>query len=145
MAVTCKWYGSAILKAFNKEIDAGSDTIKVMLTTSTYVPNQDTDDYQNDVTNEVAGAGYAAGGGTLVNCNVTFDAATNEVRFVADDLVWAASTITARNAVIYDSTPGVAASNPLIIYIDFGADVTSTADNFTLDFASGIVAKLTLD
>jgi hypothetical protein len=144
MAVTCKWFGSAIPKAFNKEIDAGSDAIYIMLTTVDYAVDQDTHDYQNDVTNEVVGAGYDAGGKLLANVNVTFDAASNEVRFLADDAVWAASTITARKAVIYDATPGAAASNPLIIYIDFGADVASTADNFTVDFDGGIVAKLTL-
>jgi len=34
MAVTAKWYGQALLKALNKEIDFDTDVIKVMLCTS---------------------------------------------------------------------------------------------------------------
>ena len=34
MAVTNKFYGKVFEKAFNKEIDFNSDTIKVMLVTS---------------------------------------------------------------------------------------------------------------
>jgi len=43
------------------EIDFGDDTIKVMLSTESYVPDQDTHEFRDDVTNEVAGTGYTAG------------------------------------------------------------------------------------
>ncbi len=51
-------YGNALKAAFNKEIDFDSDTIKVMLLTSSYTPNQDSHDYLDDVvSNEVSGTG----------------------------------------------------------------------------------------
>jgi hypothetical protein len=54
-------------------------------------------------------------------------------------VTWAASTITARYAVVADTTPGTAATNPLICYVDFGADVTSSGGNFTITWdADGI-------
>src|SRR5262245_25836462 len=46
-------------------VDFLSDTIKVMLTTNSYVPNLDTHEMKSDVTNEVTGTAYVAGGVTL--------------------------------------------------------------------------------
>ncbi len=107
------------------------------LATSSYTPNQNTHDYFNDITNEVTGTGYTAGGATLGTKTVTQSTTTHT--FDAADTVWTTSTITARYAIIYDSTPGTAATNPLIAYVDFGADVSSTAGDFTIAWnASGI-------
>lgn len=139
MAVTALLYGSFPAKLANKEIDWDSDTIKVALATSTYTPAQDTHDYFNDITNEVTGTGYTAGGATLASKTVTYTSGTNTQAFDAADTSWASSTITARYAIIYDSTPGTAATNPLIGYVDFGADVSSTAAAFTIAWdAAGI-------
>jgi hypothetical protein len=140
MSVTAKLYGSVTAKMANKEIDFDSDSIKVALCTSAYTPNQDTDDYFNDITNEVTGTGYTAGGQALSNKSVAYTSGTNTQAFKADPTVWTTSTITARYAVIYDATPGTAATNPLIGYVDFGADVTSTAGSFTItwDATNGV-------
>jgi hypothetical protein len=55
--------------------------------------------------------------------------------------VWTSSTITARYAVVYDSTPGTDATRPLICYIDFGADVISSGGSFTIAWdAAGIIS-----
>jgi len=73
MAVTAKVYNLAITSLANKEIDWGSDTIKVSLHTSSYTPSQTTHDYQSDLTNEVAnGNGYATGGATLASKTEAF-------------------------------------------------------------------------
>jgi hypothetical protein len=85
-------------------IDWDTDTIKVALTTSTYTPDQDTHDFFNDVTNEITGTGYSAGGATLTSPTVTYDTATNQVRLDAADTTWTTSTLTARYAVVYKST-----------------------------------------
>lgn len=139
MAVTALLYGSFPAKLANKEIDWDSDTIKVALATSTYTPNQDTHDYFNDITNEVTGTGYTAGGATLGSKTVNYTSGTNTQAFDAADTSWTTSTITARYAIIYDATPGTAATNPLIGYVDFGADVSSTAGTFTITWdAAGI-------
>lgn len=74
MAVTAYWFGNAFLKVFNKEMDWDTDTFKLMLTTSAYTPAQ-AHDYKNDVTNEVTGTGYTAGGATLASKTITYTAA----------------------------------------------------------------------
>jgi len=135
-----KLYGQLIAKAFNKEVDFDSDTIKVMLTTSSYTPNQDTHVYKSDVTNEVSGTGYTAGGQALTSKTVTYDSATNTVILDAADTVWASSTITARYAVIYDDAGASDSTKVLLGYVDFGSDQSSTSGNFTLTWdATGII------
>lgn len=57
----------------------------------------------------------------------------------ADDVTWASSTITARYAVIYKDT-GVATTSPLIGFVDFGQDESSSNGNFTIQWsANGIL------
>lgn len=117
-----------------------TDTIKMMLVTSAYVPNQDTHTKRSDVTNEVVGAGYTAGGVALGNKTVVQNNTTNAADFDADDIVLPGATITARGAVLYKSRGGVATADELIGYLDFGSDIISTAGNFTITFsASGII------
>lgn len=139
MAVTALLYGGFLQSLASKEINLNTDSIKVMLCTATYVPNQDTHRYKSSVTNEVVGTGYTATGAALTAVAVTYTAATNVLMFDAADTSWAASTITARYAVIYDATPATDATRPLIGYVDFGADVSSTAAAFTITWdAAGI-------
>lgn len=132
-------YGSLIAKAFNKEVDWDSDTIKVALVTSSYTPNQDTHDYWDDVSaNEASGTGYTAGGATLGSKTLNYTSGSNLWTFDAADVSWTSSTITARYAVIYDST-GTSSTSPLIAYVDFGSDQSSSAGTFTIAWnASGI-------
>jgi len=142
MAVTAFLYGSVFAKLANKEIDLDTDTVKVALCTSAYTPAQDTHDYFNDITNEVTGTGYTAGGATLASKTVTYTAGTNTFTFDAADTSWASSTITARYAVVYVST-GTAATSPLICYIDFGADVVSSGAAFTITWDAAGIFTLT--
>lgn len=140
MAVSAKIYGLFLKSLGNKEIDLDSDTLKVMLCTSSYSVNQDTHQYKSDVTNEVSGTGYSAGGATLGSVTVTYAGAGNTLTLDAADTSWTTSTITARYAVIYDSTPGSDATRPLIGYVDFGADVSTTSGTFQITWDStGIV------
>ncbi len=88
---------------------------------------------------EVSGTGYTAGGAALANKTVTQDNTDNEGVFDADDVTWSTSTITARGAVLYKDG-GSAATRYLICYIDFGADKSSEAADFTLQWnAEGIL------
>ena len=145
MAVTAKIYGPAFLSAFNKEIDIDSDTIKAMLCTSSYTPNQDTHRYKSDVTNEVTGTGYTAGGAALTGVTISYTGGTNVLKIDADPTSWPGSTITARYAVIYDSTPGADATRPLIGYVDFGADQSTTNGTFLLDWDPAGLVNVTVD
>ena len=138
MAVSAKLYGSFPAKLANGEVDWDTNTIKVALTTSSYTPNQDTHDYFDDITNQVVGTGYTAGGATLASKTVNYDSGTNVTTFDAADVTWSTSTITARYAIIYRDT-GVTSTSPLIGYVDFDADVVSSGGDFTIQWnASGI-------
>lgn len=140
MAITAKLYGLVFSAAFNKEIDWGSDTPFCMLTTSAYTPDQDTHDYKNDVTNEVTGTGYTAGGAAIANPTVTYTGATNILMLDGDDVSWTTSTITARTAVVYDRTPATDATRPLVCYQQSDTDIISSGGTFLVQWnASGIV------
>jgi hypothetical protein len=139
-----KLYGNFLLKALNKEVDFDSDTIKVALLSSSYTPDQDAHDYYNDVsTYEVSGTGYTAGGNTLASKTATYDSANNVIVLDAADTTWASSTITARYAVIYDST-GTSSTSALIGYVDFGSDQSSTNGNFTITWDSTGIVRITV-
>jgi len=135
-----------IYNAFKKNImnggiDLDTDTIKVALVTSTYTPNQDTHEDFADVTNEVTGTGYTAGGAAIANKTVTADNTDNEGVFDGDDVTWASSTITARGAVIYKDT-GTASTSLLICYLDFGSDQSSSSGDFTIQWNSEGILNL---
>ena len=135
-----KMYGNVVLRAFNKEIDWETDTVKVALLTGSYTPDQDNHQTWSQVSaSEATGTGYTAGGATLGGKTATYDAANNVTILDAEDVTWANSTITARYAVIYDDAGATAADKVLLGYVDFGTNQASTNGNFTITWdASGI-------
>jgi hypothetical protein len=124
-------YNSAIDDMASGAIDFDSNSFKALLVTSSYSPNKDTHDKRNDVTNEVSGTGYTAGGVTTA-CTVTKDTANDRVTLQFAAVSWAASTITARALVIYKSLGGASSADALVAYNDFGSDVSSTAGTFSV-------------
>lgn len=133
-------YNSAKAKLMNGSIDLDTDTIKCALVTSSYTPDIDAHEFFDDLTNEISGTGYTAGGATLASPSVAVDNTNDRAEFDATDTSWTTATITnARAAVIYKST-GVAGTSPLIAYIDFGTDKSSSGGTFTITWnAEGII------
>lgn len=128
-------YNSAKIKLSDgSTIDWVNDTVKVMLVTSSYTPDKDLHDFRDDVTNEVVGTGYSAGGMALANKAHTQDDSNDRAVFDADNLVWSTATITARAAVLYKSRGGASSADELIAYVDFLADKSSTAADFTIQW-----------
>lgn len=124
-------------------IDLDTNTIKVALCTSTYTPDQDAHDFFNDITNEVSGTGYTAGGAAIGSKTVTQDNTNNRSVWDGADVSWSSSTITARYGVIYKDT-GTASTSPLIALIDFGQDISSSASTFTVTFNVDGILRLTI-
>lgn len=148
MAVTAFWYGVPLKNQWGttaaNQTNWTGNVIKCTLHTVTYVPNQDTDAFALAATNELTTAGgYTAGGVTLTTKTLTYDTATNEVRLDADDVAWTTATFTARIAVISNTTPGTAATNPLMGYLNFGADQTVSSGTFTIQWDATGVLKVT--
>lgn len=141
MSVSSTLFGGFLESFANKEVDLSSDTLNVMLLTSAYVPD-DTHRYLSDLTGEVVGTGYTSGGKALTNVAVTYDSASKTLKLDAEDISWTQSTVTAHYAVIVDVTPGTAQTNPLISYVDFGADVSDTNGTFEINWNTGGIATL---
>lgn len=112
-------------------IDFDTDAFKMMLVTSTYTPDKDAHEFRDDVTNEVSGTGYTAGG-AAVTLNVTRVDANDRTEIDFDDVTWSAATITARGAVIYKSRGGASSADELVGYIDFGEDKVSSGGDFVV-------------
>lgn len=125
----------------NGSIDLDTDTIKVALCTSSYTPNIDSHDNFDDITNEVSGTGYTAGGVALANKAVTVDNTDDEGVFDADDVSWTTSSFTYRYAIIYKEGAS-AATSPLIGYIDFSTDQTVTNGTATIPWLSEGILNL---
>lgn len=128
-------YTSCLDDAVRGNIDFDTDTFKALLVTATYSPNKDTHTKRSDVTNEVSGTGYTAGGAT-VTMTVTKDTTNDRIDITPSNPSWASSTITARAAVIYKSRGGASSADELVAYADFGSDITSTAGTFSVSFTS---------
>jgi len=110
--------------------DISDDTFKVALVTSSYTPDKDTHEHFDDVTNEVSGTGYSAGGNTVTG-TLTLDTANDKLTLEFASTSWTSATITARGAVYYSST-GTASTSTLIAFNDFGSDVAVTAGTLAL-------------
>lgn len=113
-------------------IDFDTDVFRVMLTTSAYAEDKDAHDFRNDVTNEVSGAGYAAGG-NVATITVALDVANDRLNITLGGTTWPASTIAARKAVYYKSRGGALSADELVAVIDFGSDVATTATTLVLN------------
>ena len=131
--------GNYMCTSFKKELmygahdfDASSgDTFKIALYTSSATMTAATTAYAT--TNEVSGTGYTSGGEALTPVDPTSSGTTALTDFV--DETWGSSTITARGALIYNSTPNttsISLTNPAILVLDFGADKAVSSGNFTV-------------
>ena len=130
-------------KIMDGSIDLDTDTIKLAMTTSSFTPDADAHEDFADVTNEVSGTGYTAGGAALASKAVTYDDTNNWGKFDADDVTWSTSTIAnARWGVLYKDT-GTPETSWLILAIDFGADKSTTAGDFTIAWHSTGILLLT--
>ena len=109
--------------------DTGGDTFKIALYTSSATLGASTTAYTTS--NEVSSSGtnYTAGGNTLTVSQVPTSTGTTAFLDFADT-TWAAATITARGALIYNSSK----SDKAVAVLDFGSDKTSTDGDFTINF-----------
>jgi hypothetical protein len=143
---------SAIYNEYKKQIGTinwETDTIKVALVDSNYVFDDTQVDGDSNYSDIVATGfeladgvgGYTAGGMALTTKTITRDDVNNWSVYDADDVVWLASTLTARGAIVYKDT-GVASTSTLIAMIDFVVDKSSSAGDFTIQWHTDGVFRL---
>lgn len=109
------------------------DTFKIALYTSSATLDASTTAYSStdEITN-TSGSAYTAGGADLSNVNPSTSGTTALTDFA--DETWSSASFTARGALIYNSTPTHTYTNPSVVVLDFGADKTATAGDFTIIF-----------
>jgi len=124
--------------SFKKELYQGvhnlsTNTLKIALYTASADLNADTTVYT--ITGEVSATGYTAGGSVLTGVTIESSGSVAYVNFA--NVSWAA-TITARCALIYNSSQG----NKSIAVLDFGSDKTSSAFTITMPTNSSTTALI---
>jgi len=131
MAITqamCTSFKVDILSATQNFNTGTTKVYKIALYTSSATLDATTTSYST--ANEVTGTGYTAGGNTLTVSQIpTSSGTTSYINF--SDTTWSNATITARGALIYEST-----ANKAVAVLDFGSDKSSSASNFTIQFPS---------
>jgi len=114
-----------------KVLNLGSDTLVIALTNT--IPTSAMD-FQNDLT-EISYTNLSARTVTTTSSSQT----GGLYKLVLQDLTLTASgaVATFRYVVLYDSTPGTAATNPLIGWWDYGSAVTmQNGETFIVDFSA---------
>lgn len=122
----CTSFKQELLTGTHNFTNGTGDTFKIALFTSSATLGAATTAYSTS--NEVSGTGYTAGGNTLTNVTPSSSGTTAFTDFA--DTTWSSATITARGALIYNSTD----SNKAVVVLDFGSDKTSTNGDFTIQF-----------
>jgi hypothetical protein len=127
----CTSFKQELLQAQHNFTASTGDTFKLAMYTNSASFTAATTDYTTS--NEVSGTGYTAGGGTLTNITPTTSGTTAFTDFA--DLTFSTATITARGALIYNTTAGASTGTTnAVIVLDFGGDKTATAGDFTIVF-----------
>ena len=137
----CTSFKAEILLCVHDFRSTGGDVFKMALYTSAANIDANTTSYTS--TSEVTGTNYTAGGNTLTNGGVTASntsasAGTGFATF--SNTTWSNATITARGALIYNTTPSAngtantTLTNAAVCALDFGSDKTATAGDFTVIF-----------
>lgn len=136
MAITtgmCTSFKEEILKAIH---DFTSDTFKIALYTNSASLGASTTAYTTS--NETSGTGYSAGGATLTTVSPTNSGGVAYVDF--NDVSFTSSSITARGALIYNSSK----ANRAVAVYDFGADQSSSNSTFTIQFPAALSSSAIL-
>ena len=138
MAITtamCTSFKKELLEAVHNFLLSGGDTFKLALyaigsggkSSTTATLGAATTAFTT--TGEVASDGsYVTGGGSLTRIDPASSGTTGYTDFA--DISFTTATITARGALIYNSSD----SNKAVCALDFGGDKTSTAGTFAVAF-----------
>ena len=127
----CSSFKQELLEGGHNFKNSGGHTFKLAMYTNSASFNAATTAYTTS--NEVSGSGYTAGGGTLTRVDPSLSGTTALTDFA--DLTFTSATVTARGALIYNTTTGGGSgTTDTVVVLDFGSDKTSTAGDFTIQF-----------
>ena len=141
MAITqamCTSFKKEVLQAVHNFSASGGHTFKIALYTSSATIGADTTAFTTS--NEASGTAYVSGGNTLTNVEPSSGSTTGFCDFA--DTFWNSSSITARGALIYNSSQ----SNKAVCVLNFGSDITSNPDfgvRFPVNDADTAIIRIT--
>tara|TARA_R100000781_G_C4052816_1_gene118261 strand:- start:303 stop:737 length:435 start_codon:yes stop_codon:yes gene_type:complete len=131
MAITqamCNSFKQELLEGIHNFKNSGGDTFKLALFTSSASLDSTTTAYSSS--NEVGNSGtYSAGGGSLTRVDPSLKS-TSTATTDFSDISFTSATITARGALIYNSSD----SNKAVCVLDFGSDKSSSSGTFQVVF-----------
>lgn len=139
MAITVAFYGltmEKIAEQVGNDVNYLTGTVKLPLVTNAYSPDRDVHDFWNDASAaEVAnGNGYTTGGETLGGKTITYDTASDQVRWDANDVTWTfTASKTWRYAPMYIDTAGASSTDPLYALLTWDSDQT-VSTSYTLQW-----------
>lgn len=131
---TPKWTPNGLKYIANGSVDLDTDTMKLMLVTSSWTPNQSTLAFRSDVSSFEAsgGSGYPAGGFTLASLSIAVASLT--MKWDAADISQAITggPLAFRYGVYYKARGGAASADEAVGFVDWGAQsVTDATINIT--------------
>ena len=132
------WFTNGARSLATGKFDFSVNTLKVLLVSS--IPtetNLDSWVNRSDVTNEITGTGYTAAGIAQAFTFPAVDTTNNRQAITLTNIVngWTAATFSAVGAIIYKNS-GVAATDTLMEFIDFGGTVSCSSGNFSITYSS---------
>lgn len=125
-------YDSFLDDVARGQIDVDGDTFYALITTNSYTPNQGTHTRRSDITNEVSGTGYTAGGQS-VTVSVSKDTTNHQIVITLGGGTWTSSTITGRKIVYYKRRGGAASADELVAVNEQASDIVSSGGTWTLN------------
>ncbi len=118
------------------KINLSNDTFKMALLQSNYTPDIDAHTVFSDVTGEVSGSGYTAGGQVITGLNFTQDNTNDVGKLDASNVAWDNSVITsARFGLVYRSGAS-SGDSYLVAYQSFGSDKSTNNAKFEVEIDS---------
>ena len=130
MAITtalCTSFKQELMEAVHNFKNSGGSTFNLALYTSSASLGAGTTAYTTS--NEVSGTNYTAKGASLTRVDPSTSGTTALTDFA--DLAFSNATVTANGALIFNDS---ASGDPAVCALAFGADKTSTAGDFTIQF-----------
>ena len=123
----CTSFKKELMEAKHNFLNSGGSTFRLDLYTNSSSFTAATTAYTTS--NEVSGTNYSAKGNSLTRVDPTTSGTTALTDFA--DTTWSSATITARGGLLFNDS---ASGDPTCLVLDFGADKTSTAGDFTVQF-----------
>jgi hypothetical protein len=135
-------YNSCVKDLLTGDIDFDTHTFKALLVGTTYdaiadETKKDSHAFRSDVTNEITGTNYTAGGNACTATVGSIDTTNNRVEVTFSVTNWTSATITNAYGLVIYRNVGTAGTDRLVCYVMFtNSPVSCTNGTFSVSFTS---------